>query len=122
MTVTHDVQTLALPGSHYPLGATVVEGGTNFAVTAGDADGVLLCLFDGDGVENQIPLLEYDVGIWHGFVPEVTAGLTWQIAIDTFDPATPAAAVLRHAGDQVTVGPRAIVVLRGPRPAGGGAP
>ena len=33
----------ALPGSRFPLGATVVEGGTNFAVAAGDAYGMLLC-------------------------------------------------------------------------------
>jgi glycogen operon protein len=78
----------ALPGSRFPLGATVVEGGTNFAVAAGDADGVLLvCLFDGDGVENQIPLLEYDAGVWHGFVPEVTAGQAYGYrAAGRYDP------------------------------------
>ena len=77
----------ALPGSRFPLGATAVEGGTNFAVAAGDADAVLLCLFDGDGVENQVPLLEYDAGIWHGFVPEVTAGQAYGYRVcGRYDP------------------------------------
>lgn len=38
------------------------------------ADGVLLCLFDDRGAETQIPLLEYDPGVWHGFVPGVGFG------------------------------------------------
>ena len=64
----------ALPGHAYPLGATVRDGGTNFAVAAGAAEGMLLCVFDGDGAERQIPLVDYDAGIWHGFVPDVSAG------------------------------------------------
>ena len=42
-------------------------------------------------------------------------GLTWQAEIDSYDPAAPAAAGQHQAGDQVTVGPRSIVVLSGPR-------
>ncbi len=63
-----------LPGSEFPLGATPDAGGTNFAVASSVAEGVLLCLFDGDGTETQIPLLEYDAGIWHGFVRGVGPG------------------------------------------------
>ena len=33
-----------------------------------------LCLFDAAGAETQIPLLDYDAGVWHGFVPGVGAG------------------------------------------------
>jgi glycogen operon protein len=75
MTATRDAQALQeLPGTQFPLGATVRDGGTNFAVTATGADGMLLCLFDGGGAETQIPLTDYDAGVWHGFIPGVGAG------------------------------------------------
>ncbi|HEY7594776.1 MAG TPA: glycogen debranching protein GlgX [Actinophytocola sp.] len=61
-----------LPGKPYPLGATPGEGGTNFAVAAA-ADGVLLCLFDGN-TETQVPLPERDGEVWHGFLPGVGPG------------------------------------------------
>ena len=35
---------------------------------------VLVCLFDRDGAETQIPLLDCDAGVWHGFVPRAGAG------------------------------------------------
>src|SRR3954453_883841 len=63
----------ALPGSLFPLGATLPDRGTNFAVTSA-ADGILLCLFDADGTETQIPLTERDGGVWHGFIPGVRVG------------------------------------------------
>ena len=64
----------ALPGRPFPLGATVRDGGTNFAVEAATADSMLVCLFDEGGAESQIPLLDYDAGVWHGFLPGVGAG------------------------------------------------
>ncbi len=64
----------ALPGRALPLGATPTGGGTNFAVASSVADGVTLCLFDASGAEEQVPLLEYDAGVWHGFVPGVSTG------------------------------------------------
>ena len=67
-------QPSALPGLPFPLGATVRDGGTNFAVEARDADSMLVCLFDANGAETHIPLLDYDAGVWHGFVPGVAAG------------------------------------------------
>ena len=63
-----------LPGTEFPLGATPVEGGTNFAVASGIADAVTLCLFDDAGRETQVPLRDYDAGVWHGFVPGVGPG------------------------------------------------
>jgi isoamylase len=36
----------ALPGRPSPLGATPRDGGTNFAVASGVAEGVEVCLFD----------------------------------------------------------------------------
>ena len=49
-----------------PLGATVRDGGTNFAVASASADGMLLCLFDEHGAETRIPLPDRDAGVWHG--------------------------------------------------------
>jgi len=43
-------------------------------------------------------------------------GQTWQIEIDSYDPTRAAAAPMLHAGDQLTVSPRSIAVLRSPLP------
>jgi len=77
----------ALPGAPFPLGATTGPGGTNFAVTSA-ADGVLLCLFDADGVEARVPLLERDGEVWHGLVPGVGPGQAYGYrATGPYDPA-----------------------------------
>ena len=56
-------------------------------------------------------------------VPDCRPGLAWRAEIDTFDPAAVAAAPVpapvRRAGDRVTVGPRSVLVLRGPRVSSG---
>jgi isoamylase len=65
--------TLALSGSMFPPGATLVDGGANFAV-ASAADAVQLCLFDEAGTETRVGLTEYDAGVWHGFVAGVAPG------------------------------------------------
>jgi pullulanase/glycogen debranching enzyme len=72
MTATAATVIETLPGSHFPLGATVFPTGTNFAVASGAADGMRLCLFDQAGTETQIPMRDYDAGVWHAFVPGVT--------------------------------------------------
>jgi glycogen operon protein len=75
MTAAEGSATLrALPGSPFPLGATPAKDGTNFAVVSDMADAMTLCLFDGAGTETQIPLADYDAGVWHGFVPGVGPG------------------------------------------------
>ena len=82
---------------------------------------------DPDRAEDGTPLLDDDflvlINSWWeplGFVlPPTRPGAEWQAEIDSYDPAAPAGAPKRHAGDQVTVGPRSIAVLRGPLPAGG---
>ena len=48
--------------------------GTNFALWAGGAEAVELCLFDEDGAEIRVPLTELTHEIWHGFVPGVLPG------------------------------------------------
>src|SRR5580693_9217578 len=78
----------ALPGSPFPLGATPGEGGTNFAVASAVTDGMVLCLFDEAGGETQIPLRDYDAGVWHAFVPGVGEGQAYGYrATGPYDPA-----------------------------------
>ncbi|MGW0738178.1 glycogen debranching protein GlgX [Streptomyces sp. NPDC002851] len=67
------------PGAPTPLGARYRTGpdgvpGTNFALWAGGAEAVELCLFDERGRELRCPLTELTHEIWHGFVPGVRPG------------------------------------------------
>lgn len=67
------------PGTPMPLGARFRTGpdgvaGTNFALWAGGAEAVELCLFDEDGTERRLALTELTHEIWHGFVPGVRPG------------------------------------------------
>ncbi|MFJ4569978.1 glycogen debranching protein GlgX [Streptomyces sp. NPDC088846] len=67
------------PGAPTPLGARFRVGpdgvaGTNFALWAGGAEAVELCLFDEEGGERRLPLTELTHEIWHGFVPGVRPG------------------------------------------------
>ncbi|MFE1286171.1 glycogen debranching protein GlgX [Streptomyces sp. NPDC058751] len=69
----------AWPGAPTPLGARFRVGpegtaGTNFALWAGGAEAVDLCLFDEEGAETRVPLTELTHEIWHGFVPGVRPG------------------------------------------------
>jgi isoamylase len=77
-----------LPGSQFPLGATVSEAGTNFAVASDAADGIVLCLFDEAGAERQIPIQDCDADVWHVFVPGVGPGQAYGYrATGPYDPA-----------------------------------
>jgi isoamylase len=64
----------ALPGRPSPLGATPLDGGTNFAVASSVAEAAEVCLFDDAGAETRVELREYDGGVWHGFVPGIGPG------------------------------------------------
>ena len=88
MTATSEPGTpRALPGSQFPLGATPSANGTNFAVTSSAADAVSLCLFDDAGAETQIPLVDYDAGVWHGFIPGIAPGQAYGYrASGPYDP------------------------------------
>jgi isoamylase len=59
----------AVRGRPSPIGATVRDGGINFAVASGVAQAVEVCLFDEGGGETRVRLPDYDEGVWHGFVP-----------------------------------------------------
>ncbi|WP_406309638.1 MULTISPECIES: glycogen debranching protein GlgX [unclassified Streptomyces] len=72
-------QPVVWPGAPMPLGARFRVGpdgvaGTNFALWAGGAEAVVLCLFDEEGNETRLPLTELTHEVWHGFVPGVRPG------------------------------------------------
>ena len=65
-----------LAGAAYPLGATCQPEGCNFAVFAGSAERVDLCLFDAGGRQElrRLALRECTDGVWHGYVTGVAPG------------------------------------------------
>ncbi len=75
------------PGHWQPLGTTVDDGGTNFALFSAHATAVDLCLFDDKGTETRVPLHESTFRVWHGYVPGVGAGTRYGYRVDgEFDP------------------------------------
>ena len=65
----------AWPGRAYPLGATVRDDGTNFALYASEAEAVELVLLDeSGGMLAAYDLDEHTDLVWHGFVPRVGPG------------------------------------------------
>ncbi|MDI2034507.1 glycogen debranching protein GlgX [Paenarthrobacter nitroguajacolicus] len=62
------------PGSAYPLGATFDGTGTNFALFSEKAEKVELCLFDDDGGEVRVDVIEVDGYVWHCYLPQVQPG------------------------------------------------
>ena len=61
-------------GNPYPLGATWDGSGVNFAIFSEHAEAVDLCLFDGDGTEQRIRLVEQTDLVWHCYLPDVRPG------------------------------------------------
>jgi len=67
-------------GRPYPLGATYDGSGTNFSLFSSVADGVELCLLDGQGhdtTEQRIALSEIDGHCWHTYLPDIRPGQTY---------------------------------------------
>src|SRR5438477_3381856 len=65
------------PGKPYPLGATWLGNGVNFAIFSEHAMGVDLCLFDNIGASKEnvrIPLREQTEQVWHAFLPDARPG------------------------------------------------
>ncbi|MEY2815256.1 MAG: hypothetical protein RIS05_1004 [Actinomycetota bacterium] len=66
-----------LPADPRTLGATVTEGGTNFAIWSNAADAIELCLFNevnGKLVETRFALSHRNGPIWHGYLAGVRPG------------------------------------------------
>ena len=80
-----------------------------------------------DHAEDGAPLLDDDFlvlfNVWWEpldfVIPAIRDGQRWQAELDSYDSAAPDAAPARKAGDQVTAGPRSVVVLRSPQPGTG---
>ena len=65
------------PGKSYPLGATWLGNGVNFAIFSEHATGIELCLFDNIDAPHEnarVPLREQTGQVWHVFLPEVRPG------------------------------------------------
>ena len=72
------------PGQPWPLGATLQEGGVNFAVFSSVAQRVEVCLFDADGARElrRIALEGRTDDVWHGFVPGLGAGTRYGLRVN----------------------------------------
>jgi isoamylase len=68
-----------LPGLPWPLGATVRDGGVNFAVYSEHAEKILLAVFEGEGdaIEVDAALPARTGFVWHGFLPDAGPGLRY---------------------------------------------
>src|SRR5690349_18849291 len=70
-----------LKGQPFPLGATPVAGGTNFAVSSEIAETVEVCLFDPDGTERRVELVERTADVWHSTLPEIGVGQRYGVRV-----------------------------------------
>jgi isoamylase len=77
-----------LPGKPYPLGATPLAQGTNFALYSENATAVNLCLFDSDGRQtDSIALTEQTAFVWHGLVRGIQPGQRYGYRVEgPWDP------------------------------------
>jgi isoamylase len=80
-------------GQSFPLGATLVPGGTNFSVFAKRSTAVQLLLFDGVDTPRPSRVIDLDPSVnrtyhyWHAFIPGVTAGQVYAYRVaGPFDP------------------------------------
>jgi len=77
-------------GYPYPLGATWMGNGVNFAIFSEHATGVELCLFDNlEATEEniRIPVSEHTDQVWHVFLPDVRPGQLYGFrASGPYDP------------------------------------
>ena len=77
MTKTTMSELRVLPGKNYPLGAACDENGVNFALFAGGAEKVELCLFESpqSAKEHERIVMPLQTeGVWHCYVPGLKAG------------------------------------------------
>ncbi|GAA2754171.1 glycogen debranching protein GlgX [Amnibacterium kyonggiense] len=76
------------PGTAYPLGATFDGTGTNFALFSEVAERVELCLFEEDGTETRVDLVDVDAYVWHGYLPQIQPGQRYGFRVHgPYDPA-----------------------------------
>jgi isoamylase len=69
------MQRTPLPGRPYPLGATAMPKGTNFALFSEAATGVSVCFFDSAGNQTDcVALQERTAFTWHGLIRNIGPG------------------------------------------------
>ena len=77
-------------GQPYPLGATWMGNGVNFAIFSEHATGVELCLFDSvEATEEnvRIPVTEHTDQVWHLFLPDARPGQLYSFRVSgPYDP------------------------------------
>lgn len=77
-------------GRPYPLGATLRDGGVNFALWSDHATEVELCLFDSEpphGETSRIVITERTENVFHVFIPDVSAGQLYGYRVHgTYNP------------------------------------
>jgi glycogen operon protein len=62
------------PGEPFPLGPVWDGQGTNFSIFSENAEGVELCLFDYQGSEERIQVVDQTAHHWHCYLPGVGPG------------------------------------------------
>jgi isoamylase len=102
-------------GKSFPLGATLVPGGANFALFAKRSTGAQLLLFDGADAPKPSRVIDLDpranrtYHYWHVFVPGVTADQIYAYRVARpFDPARG----LRFEPDKVLLDPDGKCIAR----------
>ncbi len=77
-------------GNPYPLGATWMKNGVNFALFSESAASVDLCLFDSPDARQEnirIPMTEHTDQVWHVFLPDVKPGQLYGFRVfGPYDP------------------------------------
>jgi isoamylase len=77
-------------GYPYPLGATWLGNGVNFAIFSESATSVDLCLFDSVDARQEnmrIPMTEHTDQVWHVFLPDVRPGQLYGYRVSgPYDP------------------------------------
>ncbi len=73
-----------LAGHPYPLGATVDNDGTNFAIFSENATKVEVCIFDETGKSElqRIALPMYSDSVWHGYIQGIKPGTLYGYRVD----------------------------------------
>jgi isoamylase len=70
------------PGEPFPLGATWDGEGTNFSLFSEHAAHVELCLFDEEGNEERVGMVERTAHNWHCYLPGIGPGQRYGYRVD----------------------------------------
>ncbi len=77
------MQRTLLPGKPYPLGATPISLGTNFALYSENATAIHVCFFDEKGEQvDCVQLREVTAFVWHGLVRDIKPGQRYGYRVD----------------------------------------